>query len=153
VIGFEAEIQAVLVPATECAVLDFYNSFGNSHKLAPQLQIDTPFLQNGQPLKGSVTGVEGRNIEALIVGDDGITQNVSAALPTGRSGPFSLAVARKKSPGQPQLLLLISSAEPLSALKLAKPARSAQVFPAAAAEAEQKQEDIGVAIRYFYLIE
>ncbi len=151
-VGFDADIQAVLVPTMECAALDFYNRAKAHAELAPQVGLDTPFLRLGQSLTGSIANAKDRTIEALLVDDDGLVRNVTNAL-AGRSHAFSITVARPKTAGRPQLLALVSSAQPLSALKLAKPVKAAEAFAAAAAEAEQNQEQLGVALRYFYVAE
>ena len=94
----------------------------------------------------------GDSVRALLIDDDGLVRNVTNAL-AGRSHAFSITVARPKTAGRPQLLALVSSAQPLSALKLAKPVKAAEAFDAALGEAEQNQEQLGVALRYFYVAE
>ncbi len=150
-IGFEADIQAILIQTPQCAALEFYNSFRPNTELAPQVRVDTPFVRAGQPLTGSISAAKDRKIETLLVGDDGLVQNVTNAVTTGRLRTFSLAAPRPKGAGQPQLLMFVSSAHDLSALKLAKPAKAAQAFPALAAEARDAHEQLGVAMRYFYV--
>jgi serine/threonine protein kinase len=151
-VGFDADIQAVLVPSMECAALDFYNRAKAHAPLAPQVALDTPFLRAGQPLTGSIASAKDRTVEALLVDDDGLVRNVTNAL-AGRSHAFSINVARPKAAGRPQLLAFVSSAQPLSALKLTKPVKAAEAFDAATAEAEENQEQLGVALRYFYVAE
>lgn len=151
--GFEADIRAILIPATECAALDFYNSARTNAKLAPVVQLDAPFLRSGQALAGSISAPKDRKIEALLIGDDGLAQNVTSGLATGRLHTFSIAVARPKAAAQPQLLMMVSSTQPLSSLKLAKPVKTAQAFSAAEAEASEKHEDLGVSLNYFYVTE
>jgi serine/threonine-protein kinase len=153
-IGFEADIQAILVQPPQCAALDFYNAFRPSSKLAPEVLVDTPFVRGGQPVTGSVSGPKDRKIEALLIGDDGFVQNVTGALTSGRLRTFSISSTRSKAvAGQPQLLMFVSSAQPLPSLKLVKPVKAAQAFPAAAAEARDAQDQIGVGLRYFYVTE
>ncbi len=150
-VGFEADVQGVLVPAAQCAAVDFYSAAKSGSGAAPQLKLDTPFLRAGQPLTGSISGAPDRRIEALLIGDDGLVQNVTGALPASRLRPFSLAAPRPKGGSDPQLLMLISSAEPLSSLKFAKPVKAAQLFPAIETEADQKQQQLGAAMAYFYV--
>ncbi len=150
-LGFEADIQAILAPTTECAALNFYNGARPHATLAPQVQLDTPFLRASQFLTGTISSGKDRRTEALLVSDDGLVQNVTDALSAGR--PFRIAVARPKAAGQPQLLMFVSSAQPLAALKLAKPVKASEAFDAATAEANEKQDDLGVAMKYFYVTE
>lgn len=152
-IGFEADIRAIIIPATECAALDFYNSARKNAKLAPVVQLDAPFLRGGQALAGSISAPKDRRIEALLIGDDGLAQNVTSALSTGHPRTFSINVARPKVAAAPQLLMMISSTQPLSSLKLAKPVKTAQALSATEAEAGEKQEDLGVSLNYFYVTE
>ncbi|ACK51279.1 serine/threonine protein kinase [Methylocella silvestris BL2] len=151
--GFEADIKAILVPTAECAALDFYKAAKPAAALAPQVQIDTPFLRAGQTLTGSISGAKDRKVEALLISDDGTIQNVTNALPTARPRPFSLAVTRPRAGGQPQILMFVSSASPLASLKLGKPGKAAQILAAAETEAAGRQEQLGVAMNYFYVTE
>jgi hypothetical protein len=152
-IGFEADIRAILVQTPQCAALDFFNAFRSSAKLAPEVQVDAPFVRSGQALTGSISGIKDRRVEALLIGDDGLVQNVTNAVTSGRLRTFDIPAARSKASGQPQLLMFVSSAQPIAALKLAKPVKASQAFPAAASQARDAQDQIGVALRYFYVTE
>jgi serine/threonine-protein kinase len=156
-VGAEADIETVLVQPPQCAALDFYNSLRAGAKRAPDVEVATPFVHGGQFLTGSISAPADRAIAALLIGDDGLARNVTAAVgpaaAPGRPRTFSIAATPPKAAGEPQLLLVVSSAEPLPALNLEKPARAAEALPAAAAEARRARDQPGVALRYFYYTE
>lgn len=150
-IGFEPDIRAILVPTTQCAALDFYNSAKANADAAPQLHVDAPFLRGTGPLTGSIVGAKDRRIEVLLIGDDGVARSPTSAAPGAPMRTFSIPVSPPKAEGQPQLLLLVASARPLSALQSVKATKAAQLLSAAAAEAVEKHEQLGVALSYFYV--
>lgn len=151
--GFEADIQAILVPAAQCAALDFYNFAKTNALLAPRVQLETPFPRLGGPLTGSVTGAKDSKIEAFLVADDGAVQSLTGVAQPGRSQNFNISVARPKIAAQPQLLIIVAAARTMASFKPAKPLKASQFFPAVAAEAAEKHEQLGVTMDYFYVVD
>jgi serine/threonine-protein kinase len=151
--GFEADIGIRQVTERQCPAITFLGRLRAQRGAAPQLDIGQTSLRSGEILTGSVTGYGDRNLELLLVSDDGSVNNVTAltkTTPDGRS--FSLRMQLDNlSAAQPQILLAVVSARPLSALQPQQPADAAQVFPAALAEAARTGQTIAAAASYFKL--
>jgi serine/threonine-protein kinase len=95
-----------------------------------------------------------RNVELLLVSDAGTVQNISGLLKQGIDAKtFSIGLQpRGEAPGSyPQLLVAVTSSQPLKVLQFTQPTSAQQLFPAIIAEAEQSKQRISVAARYFRL--
>ncbi len=151
--GFEADIGIRQVTERQCPAITFLGRLRAQRSAAPQLDIGQTNLRSGQVLTGTVTGFGDRNLELVLVSDDGSVNNVTALAKATRDGKsFSLRMQLDNpTAAQPQILLAIVSARPLSALQSQQPADAAQVFPAALAEAARTGQTIAAAASYFKL--
>jgi serine/threonine-protein kinase len=152
--GFEASIGVHQVMPEQCAAVSFLSRTKNQPGMAPRLDIVTAGLRNGGPLTGTVAEFGNRNVELLLVADDGYVHNLSALLkPNGNVKTFSIGI-KKTNPGppRPQLLFAIVSSKPLDALKLPQLGSPAeQIFAQALAEALQSGQAVNVSAKYFML--
>ncbi len=151
--GFEAEIGVRQVTARQCPAVTFLGRLRAQHGSAPQLDIGQTSLRSGEVLTGTVNGFGDRNVELVLVSDDGSVNNLTALLKTTRDGKsFSLRMQLDNpNAAQPQLLMAIVSARPLAALQIDRPLDGAQVFPAVLAEAARSGLAVAAAARYFKL--
>jgi serine/threonine-protein kinase len=120
---------------------------------APQLEIKQTNVKSGGALSGTVDGFGNRNVELLLVSDDGYVNNLTSLVKTTRdSKSFNLRMQLNGAgAAQPQILLAVVSAQPVSALQLSQPADAGQVFSAALAEAARTGQTVAAAARYFKL--
>ena len=120
---------------------------------APRLTIGETNLRSGQALTGTVEGYGDRNIELLLVSDEGTVHNTSVLLKPGTDGKtFNLRMQRVGVPGaQPQLLVAIASTGPLEALKTREATPAEQLFPAILAEAARTGQVVSATAKYFKL--
>jgi serine/threonine protein kinase len=144
---FEADIRAVVVTQAQCAALTFFNSMkANLH--APRLE--TQARADGRPLIGSILDVGDRKIDVLVVQDDGMVQNLTQFVQPGQAPvSFNIPVERLRAGTQPQLLIVVTSGQPLSSLKPSRTLPADRLFLDVTAEATAKQEPLGVAMQYF----
>jgi len=152
--GFEASIGVHQVTPEQCAAVSFLSRTKNQRGAAPRLEINTAGLRNGAPLTGSVSEFGNRNVELVVVADDGYVDNLSAWLkPNGNSKTFSIRIKTENpGPRRPQLLFAIVSSKPLEALKLPQRGEAAeQVFAQVLAEALQSGQILNVSAKYFTL--
>jgi serine/threonine-protein kinase len=152
--GFEASIGVHQVMPEQCPAVSFLFRTKNQRGAAPRLDVVTAGLKEGGPLTGSIAGFGDRNVELLLVADDGYVRNLSAMLkPSGNAKIFALRI-QKTNPGppRPQLLIVIVSSKPLEALRLPQDGSAAeQVFAQVLTEASQRGEALNVSAKYFML--
>lgn len=150
--GFEPEISLRQVTRAQCPVVEFLAREGGQRGArSPVLAIKSDRLRSGEELSGSVDAAADKNVELLLVADDGLVHNLAPfARRTGDSLSFSLRVEGSSGGEKPQLIVAVSSPRPLPSLKLSSPQSAERVF-------RQLQDDVarhqvtGVAARYFKL--
>ncbi len=113
--GFEADIGVRQVATGQCPVVGFLGRLRAHTATAPHLDLASATLKSGQPLSGTLTGLDGRQADLLLVADDGSVRTVPA---TGEDKlSFSLRPGPEFADGKPQFLLAIASNKPVAALQ------------------------------------
>jgi hypothetical protein len=119
---------------------------------------DTLSVKSGEYLTGAVADFGNRNVDLLLVGDDGNVYSLSDNLISGGNAKtFRVRLIRNNpGPPQPQLLLAVVAAKPLQALKPAQPGSAdlgsaGKLFPKVLAEALQPGQSLNVSFKYFWL--
>ena len=150
--GFEADIGLRQVAASQCPAVTFLSRARAARGSAPRLQVSETNLRSGQILSGSIDDPANRQIELLLVDDDGQVHNLSRLLRAGAGGKtFQVQLDLSGSGSQPQLLIAVASAQPISVLKQPDAGNAALVFPRALDEAARMGQSLGVAAKYFKL--
>lgn len=146
--GFEALIGAKLVTPAQCSALDFVNRMKSDETLGPRLQFTTTELHAGQALRGSINNVGSRELAALLVDDNGSVRNVTNRIQPGDIRSFDIPIEKSKPGQQPQLLIAVTMARPITSLTPSTSLPADRFFPAVQAEATANREPLGVALRY-----
>ena len=148
-LGFEASIEFKTVTPSQCAAVSFLGRTRFDPTLAPRIDINVTELRNGQSIIGTVSTIRDRQLEVLLVGDDGFVQNVTGLLRATNQRSFNIRMERPVSASpKPQLLIALATTKPAASLKLAKPAHADQLFPAIFNELTDVGIGAGVAIQY-----
>jgi serine/threonine-protein kinase len=153
-IGFSADIGLRQVTAQQCAAITFLGRLRHERARAPRLDVDKVRLKSGEVLSGTIDRFGSRNVELLLVSDNGSVQNVSSLLKPGIDAKtFSIGMKHSgdTAASLPQLLLVVASSQPLNALRPAQPVAAEQLFPAALDEATRTRQTLGVTAKYFRL--
>jgi serine/threonine-protein kinase len=150
--GFEAEIGLRLVTSAQCPAVTFLGQLRGQRAASPRLEIREAELRSGQVLSGSIGGHGNRHVELLLISDDGTVHNLSRLVKTsGDRKVFNLRMQLVNTTGaQPQILMAVTSAQPLRALQVSQ-GDAAQLFAAARSEAAQGGQTVAAAARYFKL--
>ena len=146
--GFEADIGVRPVAAPQCPAISFLNQLRKTPAPPVELELAASSPRAGQPLSGTVSGVDGREIAVLIVAADGTAR----AVPTTQSGADgALTFSARPDPGDGglQLILAVASEKSLAGLRPSQPAPGAKLFPAALSEAEKSGATLAIAARAF----
>jgi hypothetical protein len=151
--GFEASIGVHQVTPAQCAAVSFLSRSRNLRGPAPRLDISAAALRSGGALTGTVADFGTRNVDLLLVADDGFVHNLTSMLkPMGDTKSFNIRMQKTDAgPAQPQLLIAIVGAKPLEALKPAQLGSAEQVFTQLLAESLQSGQSLNVSAKYFKL--
>lgn len=149
--GFEADIGVRTVNPAQCPAITFLGRLRGSATLAPKLEISASFLSVGQMLSGSVSGLDGRDAEILVVADDGSVRSIPLNRPSeGSDSPsFSWRVASDLGDGKLQLILAVARSKGPPGLRLNQPTPAAKFFPRLANEAEKTDQTLAATARSF----
>jgi len=150
--GFEANIDVVLVNPSQCPAVTFLSRVRSTRASAPQLNVSATSLRSGQTLSGTIQDPANRQVELLLVDDDGQVHNLTRLLRSGSgSKMFHVQLDLSGTGSQPQLLMAVASTQPINALKQAETGNAAVVFPRVLAEANSAGLTLAVAAKHFRL--
>jgi eukaryotic-like serine/threonine-protein kinase len=150
--GLEANIDVVLVNASQCPAVTFLSRARTTRAAAPQLKVGETSLRSGQILSGVIEDPANRQIELLLVDDDGQVHNLSRLLRQGSAGKvFRIQLDLSGTGAQPQLLMAVASTQPISTLKQTETGNAAALFPRVLDEAARAGLSLGVAAKHFRL--
>lgn len=151
--GYEAQISLRTVTTAQCPMVDFLRQLGRGIDRSPVMQIGAFTMKSGDTLSGSVESEPGKNLDILLIGDDGLVYNLANY--TRREGgraSFSLkleSTAASGAPVRPQTVLALVSAAPLPTLSGPNPAPAGDVFPGLHQDIARAGGKVGVGIKYF----
>jgi predicted Ser/Thr protein kinase len=151
--GFEASIGVHQITPAQCAAVSFLTRARKGQGATPHLEISAAALRSGGALTGAVADFGDRNVELLLVADDGFVHNLTNLLKlAGSQKSFNIRM-QKNDPGaaQPQLLIAIAGTKPLEALKPAQLGNADQVFPQLLAESLRTGQSLTASAKYFKL--
>lgn len=151
--GYEAQISLRTVTTAQCPMVDFLRQLGRGIDRSPAMQIGAFTMKSGDTLSGSVEADPGKNLDILLIGDDGLVYNLANY--TRREGgraSFSLkleSTAASGAPVRPQTVLALVSQAPLPTLSGPNPAPAGDVFPGLHQDIARAGGKVGVGIKYF----
>lgn len=150
---FEADIGVRQVTKPQCPAVTFLSRIRDDRGPTPRLQIAETNLKSGQALTGTIDGYGDRNVELLLVSDDGSVLNVSSLLkPAGDGKSFNLRMQRTGAAGpQPQLLIAVASSKGLDTLRPRGAVEADLFFPLVTGEAARLGQRLQATAKYFKL--
>jgi serine/threonine-protein kinase len=152
-IGVEAKIGFHQITPSQCSAANFLWRSRNQQGIVPHLDLVETKLRHGSMLTGTVANFGNRDVNLLMVADDGMVYNLTDRLtPAGDTKSFSVNM-RQVNPGwpQPQLIFAVVASEPLEVLRPVL-GRADQVFAQLVAETLQNGQMINVSAKYFPLL-
>jgi serine/threonine protein kinase len=150
--GFEAEIGVREVAPGQCPALNLLGELRNTQAAAPKIALVRTALTLGQNLTGTIDGIGGRQIDLLLVADDGSVRLLKALPfpPEDEKMPFSAQLGPDIANGKLQLLVAIASPKPIPFIQNATAATAGDLFPRLSDEA-RRGVDLGASLRSFKL--
>jgi serine/threonine-protein kinase len=165
--GFEADIGLWQVTSAQCAAVTFLSKARNARRNLPRFQVTGVEVKAGDQVSGTVTEYVGRPLALLLVDDAGQVRNVSSALGRRKPGDacvgacplveqeeiaFNLRMEPIATGPRPRLLIAISSAEPLVAVRVEGAATAEQFFERLMTEATARGQALGAAAKYLSVV-
>ena len=151
--GYEAQISLRTVTTAQCPMVDFLRQLGRGIDRSPVMQIGAFTMRSGDTFSGSVESDPNKNLDILLIGDDGLVYNLANY--TRREGgraSFSLkleSTAASGAPVRPQTVLALVSQAPLPTLSGPNPAPAGDIFPGLRQDIARAGGKVGVGIKYF----
>ncbi len=151
--GYEAQISLRTVTTAQCPMVDFLRQLGRGIDRSPIMQIGAFTMRSGDTLSGTVESDPGKNLDILLIGDDGLVYNLANyTRREGGKASFNLkleSTATSGAPVRPQTVLALVSSAPLPTLSGPNPAPAGDVFPGLHQDIARAGGKVGVGIKYF----
>ncbi|CAN7389011.1 protein kinase domain-containing protein [Bosea sp. LjRoot237] len=151
--GYEAQISLRTITTAQCPMVDFLRQLGRGIDRSPVMQIGAFTIKSGDTLSGTVESDPSRNLDILLIGDDGLVYNLANyTRREGSKASFSLkleSTAASGAPVRPQTVLALVSQAPLPALSGPNPAPAGDIFPGLHQDIARAGGKVGIGIKYF----
>jgi eukaryotic-like serine/threonine-protein kinase len=117
-VGVEANLTVAPITAEQCPALDLVRLPAPDGRQPPRLTLKNYEVGPGQPLSGTISGLERRRVYLVLVDNDGLAHRLETKVDaSGDSATFSVPLtADASSIGPMQVLLAIVSDKPIPAL-------------------------------------
>jgi serine/threonine-protein kinase len=117
-LGVEANLTMAPITAEQCPALDLVRLAAPDGRPPPRLRLQNYEVEPGQPLLGTISGLERRRVYLVLVDNDGLAHRLETKVDAnGDSASFSVPLtADASSIGPMQMLLAIVSDKPIPAL-------------------------------------
>jgi serine/threonine-protein kinase len=149
--GLDVDIGARQVSAGQCPAIAFLGRLRGAGASAPKLEIAAASLALGQPLAGTISGLNGRQADVLVVAGDGSVRSLPLTPIEGRDDAmsFTIKTGADLADGKLQLVIALAGQKPLASLRLNQPSTAARIFPQTITEAEKSNVTLAAAVRSF----
>jgi serine/threonine protein kinase len=117
-VGVEADLTVAPISAEQCPALDLVRLTAPVGSPPPRLTLKSYEVGPGQPLMGTISGLDQRRLYLILVDNDGLAHRLDTKVdPNGESASFSVPLtADSSSVGPIQMLLAVVSDKPVPAL-------------------------------------
>ena len=114
-VGVEADLTVAPITAEQCPALDLVRLAAPAGQQPPRLTLKNYEVGPGQPLLGTISGLEGRRLYLILVDNDGLVHRLETKVDaSGDSATFSVPLtADANSVGPMQMLLAVVSDKPI----------------------------------------
>jgi serine/threonine protein kinase len=118
-VGVEAQLTVAPITAEQCPALDLVRIATPTGQSPPRLTLKNYEVGAGQPLSGTISGLERRHLYLILVDNDGLVHRLETKVDAnGDSATFSVPLtADANSVGPMQMLLSVVSDKPIQALE------------------------------------
>jgi eukaryotic-like serine/threonine-protein kinase len=151
--GFEATIGMHEIAERQCAAVWLLQKLQNPNNVAPKIALSATDLKAGQNLSGTIEGIDGRQVDLLLVADDGSVRRVAGApyAATDEKASFNVKLDPDLANGKLQLLVAIASPRPLPIVQDRSPDAAHEVFQRLVTDADRAGISLVASLRSFKL--
>ena len=156
--GFDAALNQLRISPAQCPAISFLSRLRGTAGAAPRLDVAAAVVRSGSAMSGSVGGFGDRQIDLLLVADDGLVYNMTGRLAgVGDSKSFSVVIKLVEAgAAKPQLVIAVAANRSLAALRPNPAAQGSlgaadQVFTRALNEARQTGLTLNASAKLFRL--
>ena len=148
-LGFEANIQLRQIARAQCPVVDLLAQHAlTKPSSVPQLKLDSDRLRSGEELRGTIELADDRNLQLLLVDDEGRVHDLGPYLKrTGRQARFAMRLEASAA-NRPRAQLLVAVASQGPTTTIAAGAHSEAIALAIGPEATRSSGTVGLSVRY-----
>ena len=153
--GTEPDIGVRLIKPSQCSVISFLKGLDPDRSKAPTLTLDKTVLKSGEPIRGTVDKIDGREIWLMLVDAQGGIYDLSARLKPEEDGSAAFALAlRPNTRGAddglvPQMIIAVATDQAIINAK-APPGTPADVLMGlVVTELQDKNIEATAAVGYF----
>lgn len=152
-VGFEAEIDMHEVAAPQCAALEMLGHLQLTQLTPPKIALASTSLKLGENLVGMIDGIEGRQVNLLLVADDGSVRLLSETSfpPKEEKMAFNAKLGPELANGKLQLLVAIASPKPIAAFPKDVATAAEKLFPQLMGAAKSAGLGLAAGVRSFKL--
>jgi serine/threonine-protein kinase len=151
-VGFEAAIGVHQVEPAQCPALALLDAMRNA-PAPPNIALEKTALTRADALSGTIEGAAGRDVELIMVTDDGSVRSleIDTFVADGDKRAFRADLDPSIANGKLQLLVAIASAKPLASLAKDVPATAEKLFARVLDEARDPDLAVAANLRSFKL--
>jgi serine/threonine protein kinase len=135
-VGIDPNLRASLIARAQCPALDLIRANAAARVEPPKIEIPVLDIGRNQPLAGTISRLDGRNLALLLVRSDGQVHRIEPRIRgDGSTATFSeTIVADPTSKGVSQIVMAIVSPKPLPSLAGFKTGAAADILPRVAGD-------------------
>jgi eukaryotic-like serine/threonine-protein kinase len=144
--GFAAQVSSARLSPSQCDVVPFLHRLDPALDMTVKTEIRQRSIKSGERIQASISGIGTRNIEVLLIGEDGTVRNVTNQIKREREAIILDARLDEpdRKPGTQTLLLGIISQNKLSTLSSGAKLAPAALYAAIAEEVEKTGQTVAV---------
>ncbi len=152
--GDEPDINVRPINKSQCAVVDFLASLNQNGADVPKLVLDKDVLKSGEPIRGTIDGINGRSIWLMLIAANGDIYDLTSRLRPKPDGTASFGLALRPAPNEagtlgPQMIVVIATDEPLLSVKVPSGTTAESLFPIVQGELASRSLAAAAAAVYF----
>lgn len=150
--GFDASTGARQVTPAQCPAVRFLSRLRNSRIRPVRIDLSSVEIKSGELLTGTIENVGNRHVELLLITDGGLVQNMSTLMkPALDSFSFSIGIKRNEPSAAPELLMAVSTPQPVPALRPPQAMMAETFFAQSFGDSRDPDAGVAAVVRYFRL--
>ncbi len=135
-VGIEPTLTVTLIAPAQCPAVELIAAARATRAAAPTIELAASGIARGKPLAGTIGALAGRNLDLLLISNDGFAYEIEHRGATSeRNERFSVPITPDaNSTGALQIVLAIASPKQLDALVAFRSGAAADILPKIAAQ-------------------